>query len=233
TAKSNVRKFAWVRRIRNVRASVAKCTPRSSNMGLPACICTKVLQLIATVAALIVKRLSDKHSERVFAINKKQSREWTLLNSISWSKEGDDFGTLTFVGFTFVAAVLLLTRIIEGTSNYGTCEIILLTCGVLFFTIEGLLIFFTVEQLSEDLLVYAYALGALCFICAALFALDLMFFKNLLKLRSSTAQTDQLKETVALKVYNLSQEPKTNCCNIVPQTHIVNESSRNYLRTDL
>ncbi|XP_033154928.1 uncharacterized protein LOC117137540 [Drosophila mauritiana] len=202
-------------------------------MGLPACICTKVLQLIATVAALIVKRLSDKHSERVFAINKKQSREWTLLNSISWSKEGDDFGTLTFVGYTFIAAVLLLTRIIGGTSNYGTCEIILLTCGVLFFTIEGLLIFFTVEQLSEDLLVFAYALGALCFVCAALFALDLMFFKNLLKLRDSTAQTDQSKETVALKVYNLSQEPKTSCCNMVPRTHIVNESSRNYLRTDL
>jgi len=90
-----------------------------------------------------------------------------------------------------------------------------------------------VEQLSEDLLIFAYALGALCFICAALFALDLMFFKNLLKLRDSTAQTDQSKETVALKVYNLSQEPKMSCCNMMPRTHIVNESSRNYLRTDL
>jgi len=62
------------------------------------------------VAALIVKRLSDKHSERVFVLNKKQSREWTLLNNISWSKESDDFSTLTFVGYTFISAVLLLTR---------------------------------------------------------------------------------------------------------------------------
>ncbi|XP_016991163.1 uncharacterized protein LOC108053093 [Drosophila rhopaloa] len=204
-------------------------------MGLAACICTKVLQLIATVAALIVKRLSDKHSERVFVINKKQSREWTLLNNISWSKEGDDFSTLTFLGYTFISAVLLLTRIIETTSNYGTCEIILLTCGVLFFTIEGLLIFFSVEQLSEDLLIFAYSLGTLSFICAALFALDLMLFQNLLKLKNSTAQTDQLKDTstVALKVYNLSQEHKTNCCSSGAQTQIINENNKKYLRTDL
>nr|XP_017013594.2 uncharacterized protein LOC108068485 [Drosophila takahashii] len=202
-------------------------------MGLAACICTKVLQLIATVASLIVKRLSDKYSERVFVLNKKQSREWTLLNNISWSKEGDDFSTLTFLGYTFISAVLLLTRIIDSTSNYGTCEIILLTCGVLFFTIEGLLIFFTVEQLPENLLIYAYVLGSLSFICAALFALDLMLFKNLLKLKNSTAQTDQLKETVALKVYNLSQEPKTSCCSNSPRSHVVNETNKNYLRTDL
>ncbi|XP_041563566.1 uncharacterized protein LOC108144157 [Drosophila elegans] len=190
---------------------------------------------IATVAALIVKRLSDKHSERVFVVNKKQSREWTLLNNISWSKEGDDFSTLTFLGYTFISAVLLLTRIIDTTSNYGTAEIILLTCGVIFFTIEGLLIFFTVEQLPEDLLIYAYSLGTLSFICAALFALDLMLFKNLLKVKNSTVQTDQLKDssTVALKVYNLSQEPKTNCCNQRPQTQIINETNRKYLRTDL
>ncbi|XP_017018461.1 uncharacterized protein [Drosophila kikkawai] len=191
---------------------------------------------IATVAALIVKRLSDKHSERVFFSNKKQSREWTLLNSISWTKESDDFGTLTFVGYTFIAAVLLLTRIIDQTSNYGTCEIVLLTCGVLFFTIEGLLIFFTVEQLPQDLLVYAYSLGGLCFICAALFTLDLLLFKNLLKLKNSTAQTDQLKDssTVALKVYTVSQEPKKpSCCSNSSSTQMVNETDRKYLRTDL
>ncbi|KAH8290226.1 hypothetical protein KR054_001124, partial [Drosophila jambulina] len=196
---------------------------------------------IATVAALIMKRLSDKHSERVFFSNKKQSREWTLLNSISWTKESDDFATLTFVGFTFIAAVLLLTRIIDQTLNYGTCEIILLTCGVLFFTIEGLLIFFTVEQLPQDLLVYAYSLGGLCFICAALFVLDLMLFKNLLKLKNSTAQTEQSKDssTVALKVYTVSQEPpKASCCNNssssqMINTQMVNETDRKYLRTDL
>ncbi|KAH8237340.1 hypothetical protein KR038_010155, partial [Drosophila bunnanda] len=196
---------------------------------------------IATVAALIVKRLSDKHSERVLFSNKKQSREWTLLNSISWTKESDDFGTLTFVGYTFIAAVLLLTRIIDQTSNYGTCEIVLLTCGVLFFTIEGLLIFFTVEQLPQDLLGYAYSLGGLCFICAALFALDLMLFKNLLKLKNSTAQTEQSKDssTVALKVYTVSQQqPKTTCCSNssstqMINTQMVNETDKKYLRTDL
>ncbi|KAH8402269.1 hypothetical protein KR009_010890 [Drosophila setifemur] len=204
-------------------------------MGLAACICTKVLQLasIATVAALIVKRLSDKYSERVLAINKKQLREWTLLNNLSWSKEGDDFSTLTFVGYTFISAALLLTRIIDGTSNYETCEIIFLSFGVIFFTIEGLLIFFTVEQLHDDLLFYAYVLGALCFLCAALFFLDLMLFKNLLKFQNSTAQTDQLKETVAVKVYNLSQEAKSRCCNKIPRTEMVNETEKKYMRTDL
>ncbi|KAH8272829.1 hypothetical protein KR018_001994 [Drosophila ironensis] len=204
-------------------------------MGLAACICTKLLQLasVATVAGLILKRLSDKHSERVININKKQSREWTLLNSLSWTKEGDDFSTLTFVGYTFILGVLLITRIIDGSTNYSTCEVILLTFGVIFFTIEGLLKFFSVEQLPDDLVVYAYSLGAISFFCAALLALDLILFKNLLKLRNAIAQTDQLKETVAVKVYNLSQEAKTSCCNNAPRTEMVNETDRNYLRTDL
>ncbi|KAI8039594.1 hypothetical protein M5D96_007014 [Drosophila gunungcola] len=150
-------------------------------------------------------------------------------------KRGRRFQHSYFSGIHLYFSRLLLTRIIDTTSNYGTAEIILLTCGVIFFTIEGLLIFFTVEQLPEDLLIYAYSLGTLSFICAALFALDLMLFKNLLKVKNSTVQTDQLKDssTVALKVYNLSQEPKTNCCNNRPQTQIINETNRKYLRTDL
>ncbi|KAH8320984.1 hypothetical protein KR067_012900, partial [Drosophila pandora] len=208
---------------------------------------------IATVAGLILKRWSDKYSERVFTINKKQSREWLLLNNLSWTREGDDFSTLTFVGYTFIASVFLLTRIIDGASNYSTCEVILLTCGVLFFTVEGivgfnevisydyhfiekflgLLKFFALEELPDELTTYAYSLGALSFFCAALFALDLMLFKNLLKIKNSSAQTDQIKETVALKVYNLSQEPKTSCCSNTPRTELINEMDRKYLRTDL
>ncbi|XP_001959449.3 uncharacterized protein LOC6494906 [Drosophila ananassae] len=202
-------------------------------MGLAASICIKVLQLIATVAGLILKRWSDKYSERVFTINQKQSREWLLLNNLSWTREGDDFSTLTFVGYTFIASVLLLTRIIDGASNYSTCEVILLTCGVLFFTVEGLLKFFALEELPEELTTYAYSLGALSFFCAALFSLDLMLFKNLLKIKNSSAQTDQIKETVALKVYNLSQEAKTSCCSNTPRTELINEMDRKYLRTDL
>ncbi|XP_022223938.2 uncharacterized protein LOC111075130 isoform X2 [Drosophila obscura] len=205
-------------------------------MGLAACICTKILQLISTVAALIVKRLSDKHSERVYVSNQKQSREWRLLNSISGTKEGDDFSTLTFVGFTFISSVLLLTRIIQRNSNYDTCEIILLCFGCLFFTIEGLLILFTVEQLPEEILTFAFLLGALSFFCAALFAVDLMLFKNLLKSKNASAQTDQqLKEsaTVTMKVFNVSNADKTSCCKSsnLPQLNVRNEQS--VLRTDL
>ncbi|XP_015035068.1 uncharacterized protein [Drosophila pseudoobscura] len=205
-------------------------------MGLAACICTKILQLISIVVALIVKRLSDKHSERVYVSNQKQSREWRLLNSISGTKEGDDFSTLTFVGFTFISSVLLLTRIIKRNSNYDTCEIILLCFGCLFFTIEGLLILFTVEQLPEQILTYAYSLGALSFLCAALFAVDLLLFKNLLKSKNAAAQTDyQLKEssTVTMKVFNVSNADKSNCCNSsnLPKFNVRNEQS--VLRTDL
>ncbi|XP_033252330.1 uncharacterized protein LOC117191625 [Drosophila miranda] len=191
---------------------------------------------ISTVAALIVKRLSDKHSERVYVSNQKQSREWRLLNSISGTKEGDDFSTLTFVGFTFISSVLLLTRIIQRNSNYDTCEIILLCFGCLFFTIQGLLILFTVGQLPEQILTYAYSLGALSFLCAALFAVDLLLFKNLLKPKNAAAQTDyQLKEssTVTMKVFNVSNADKSNCCNSskLPKLNVRNEQS--VLRTDL
>ncbi|XP_034650039.1 uncharacterized protein LOC117889726 [Drosophila subobscura] len=194
-------------------------------------------KIIAIVAALIVKRLSDKHSERVYVSNQKQSREWRLLNNISGTKEGDDFSTLTFVGFTFISSVLLLARIIQRNSNYDTCEVLLLGFGCLFFIIEGLLILISVEQLPEEILTYAYSLGALSFLCAALFALDLMLFKNMLKSKNVAAQTDySLKEasTLTMKVFNVSNADKTNCCRssaALPQMSVSNEQS--VLRTDL
>ncbi|XP_034479054.1 uncharacterized protein LOC117785240 [Drosophila innubila] len=206
-------------------------------MKLCTCICIKVLQLISCVTEFILKKLADTYSDRMLRSNQKNLREWTLLNTISLTKETDEFSILTIMGFTFISAVLLITRIIEKHSNYHTCENILLSCGVIFFTIQGLIIFGTVEQLSDSISDYALFLGGLSFICALLFALDLLFFRQMAKSKNKFSQTD-LESTIETTYKNENYIPKQNnkmkrfdqCCS--PQNSN-NDKKLTYLRTDL
>ncbi|EDW74762.2 uncharacterized protein Dwil_GK19098 [Drosophila willistoni] len=208
-------------------------------MSAAASICIKIIQLISVVAALIIKRLSDKHSERVYISGQKFSREWRLLNTISWTKEADDFSTFIFVGYTFITSVLLLTRFFQSNSKYHLSENILLGFGCLFFIVDGLLIFSTVESLQSDLLIYAYVLGGLSFFCAFMFAIDLLYCKNLFELKSVTVQADFPSPklgTVKMHVVDVSKE---SCCQVKDNDRIIsqpaplNQQGGSYLRTDL
>ncbi|XP_030383905.1 uncharacterized protein LOC115631293 [Scaptodrosophila lebanonensis] len=198
------------------------------------CILLKIIQLIACVAAVITKKISDKHSERVYTRNKKFSTEWILLNSIAWSKDADEFSTLTFVGYTFITSVLLVTRFVQKNANYHTCENIFLCLGVLFFTIVGLLILSTVEQLPDDILHYAFVLGGLSFFCAILFLLDLLFFKTNNKgFKNAIAQTDMFS---AISSPKLSTVEETICCRPHDSSSLgqtIKKHEKRYLRTDL
>ncbi|KAH8261440.1 hypothetical protein KR044_009381, partial [Drosophila immigrans] len=189
---------------------------------------------ISCVVVFILKKLADTYSDRMLRINNKNLREWTLLNSISLSKESDEFSILTIMGFTFISAVLLLTRIIEKTSNYHTCENILLSCGVIFFTVQGLLLFGTVEQLSDSISDYAFSLAGLSFLCALLFTIDLIFFRQMAPLKNVFSQTDV--ESPPQTVYIQETKPNNKiksfdqcCSSSKPNT----DRMLTYLRTDL
>ncbi|XP_068147928.1 uncharacterized protein [Drosophila tropicalis] len=208
-------------------------------MSAAAPICIKIIQLISVVAALIIKRLSDKHAERVFISGQKFSRVWRLLNNISWTKEADDFSTFTFVGYTFITSVLLLTRFLQSNAKYHISEIILLGFGCLFFIVEGLLIFSTVESLQSDLLIYAYVLGALSFFCAFMFAIDLLLCKNLFESKSVTVQADFPSPKLATVKMHVVDVSKESCCQVKdnvrnsPPPAPLNQHGGAYLRTDL
>ncbi|XP_064543266.1 uncharacterized protein LOC135431855 [Drosophila montana] len=205
-------------------------------MKLAACIFVKVCQIIATVAATCLKKLSDKYSERLLTINNKRLSEWMLLNTISLTKETDELSVLTFVGYTFISTILLLSRIKEKDTNYHITEIILLSFGILFFTLQGLLIFGVLEQLPDDILSYGYSLGTVSFICAILFAIDLFFFRRMAVSKNVTSQTDlefidkTTWKKVDMRINTIEMDRSDKCC--------LSDATRNgkklkYLRTDL
>ncbi|KAH8398225.1 hypothetical protein KR222_007084, partial [Zaprionus bogoriensis] len=190
---------------------------------------------ISCVAALILKKISDEYSERVLRLNKKILMEWDLLNSISSSNYANDFIVLTIMGFTFISFVLLITRIIEKKSNYSTCEIFFLTCGFFFFVLQGLLLLATVEDLSDKILYFAYSLAGVSFMCSVLFAMDLIFFKQLTKSINTLSQTDFESSTqLVLKKELVSENtkaPEHNHCCAYKTSKIL--KTKPFLRTDI
>ncbi|XP_017864660.1 PREDICTED: uncharacterized protein LOC108614951 [Drosophila arizonae] len=205
-------------------------------MKFAACIFLKVLQIVVTVSATILKKLSDRYSERLVTSNKKNLREWMLLNTISLTKEADDFGDLAYIGYVFISSILLLSRFKEKTRNYHITEIILLSFGVLFFIIQGLLIFGIIEELQDNILDFGYSLGAVTFLCAILFAIDLFFFKQMADPKNAISQTDleNAIEAPIKEVYQVTNIPKVNsleqCCH---PSATKNVRKLKYLRTDL
>ncbi|XP_030245607.1 uncharacterized protein LOC115564909 [Drosophila navojoa] len=205
-------------------------------MKFAACICLKVLQIVFTASATILKKLSDRYSERLLTSNKKNLREWMLLNTISLTKEADDFGDLAYIGYIFISSILLLSRFKEQTKNYHITEIILLSFGVLFFTIQGLLIFGIIEELQDNILDFGYSLGGVTFLCAILFAIDLFFFKQMSDPKNAISQTDleNAIEPPTKEVYQVTNIPKVNlheqCCH---PSAAKNVKKLKYLRTDL
>ncbi|EDW01917.1 GH20182 [Drosophila grimshawi] len=156
-----------------------------------------------------------------------------LLNTLSLTKEADEFSLLTFTGYIFISMILLICRFTEKNSNYHICEIILLSFGVIFFTTQGLLTFSIVEQLQDDVSVFSYVIGSLSFICALLFALDLFFFKRMSEPKNAISQTDlewKTKAATYKQGLEIATNEKTACCR---QAVLKTEKKLTYLRTDL
>ncbi|ALC42635.1 CG13566 [Drosophila busckii] len=114
---------------------------------------------------------------------------------------------------------------------YQTCEIILLSCGIVFFVVEGLLIFTTIEQLQDTISDYAYALGIISFSCAALFALDVMLFRQMMAAKNASSQTDLESVIKASNSRGVTTTMRSDRCCAFKQKH--NETPLKYLRTDL
>ncbi|CAD7013029.1 unnamed protein product [Ceratitis capitata] len=131
------------------------------------------LELVVSLAALIVKKLTDSQGEQVNKRNQKLSAEWSLLNNLNWSQAGNDFSILTYGGYTFISGAFLLSRVI--TDKFERCEQILLYCGVIFFFTEACLVFGTLEYIPVDIEKNALVLGTLSAIGAILFFIDICY----------------------------------------------------------
>lgn len=147
------------------------------------------------VACLTCKRITDDEASRLFLYLQKLSREWSLLNSVTWDKIGSAVADTTYGGYVIITSALLIGRICgELPTKRRIVEFILLLLGAFLLIVLGTYInrrytlYFqhissivfigglelaALESVPSDLVDNAAILGTLSLVTAALFLLDL------------------------------------------------------------
>jgi hypothetical protein len=63
---------------------------------------------ILCCTCIIYKRLTDDEAFRTFYLLKKLSREWPLLNNVTWEQNGDFFTDIAFGSYIIITLGLLI-----------------------------------------------------------------------------------------------------------------------------
>ncbi|RZC39512.1 hypothetical protein BDFB_013572, partial [Asbolus verrucosus] len=104
----------------------------------------------------------------------KLSREWSLLNNVTWDRVGTAAADATYGGYVIITSALFVGRLTgELPTEKRITEFILLGVGTLLFDILGSLEFAALDSVPEDLVDNAAVIGTLTLLTAALFLLDM------------------------------------------------------------
>ncbi|KAL9917154.1 uncharacterized protein ACN2A1_003025 isoform 1-T1 [Glossina fuscipes fuscipes] len=150
----------------------------------------KIMQLIICVAALIFKKLTDNKARMIFLRNRKTSNEWNLLQNVTWSQEGSDFTIFAYAGYTYIIAVCLLARLMNLHKKASTTDILLMRFGVIIFLLQGILVFYSVEYVPDEIRLNALILGSLSFLTCGLFLLEDCLTEKETSIEHKFIQTD-------------------------------------------
>lgn len=134
----------------------------------------KIFEVCFALACFITKRVTDDEASRLFLYLQKLSREWSLLNNVTWDKVGSAVADATYGGYILITFGLLFAKIAnEIPTARRVLEIFLLGVGALLYIVLGSLEFAALDSVPPDLVDNAAVLGTLSLITAALFLLDL------------------------------------------------------------
>lgn len=93
------------------------------------------------MACLICKTVSDDEANRLFLYLQKISREWSLLNQVTWDKYGSSAADATYGGFVIITFALLLGKVTgDLPTTKRVSEYVLLAIGIILFTVLGTVI---------------------------------------------------------------------------------------------
>ncbi|EFN85623.1 uncharacterized protein LOC105182162 [Harpegnathos saltator] len=133
----------------------------------------RIIEVLLCVACVVALRVTDDESRRVFHYLRNRSREWSLLNNVTWGSIGAALATATCGGYIIITTGLLIAAA-TGELRGRKTEFFLLGLGVILFGIVGALSLASIDSVPEDLVDNAAVLGALCLVTALVFIGDLL-----------------------------------------------------------
>ncbi|XP_003491163.1 uncharacterized protein LOC100743150 [Bombus impatiens] len=133
----------------------------------------RIIEVMLCLACVVALRVTDDESRRVFHYLRSRSREWSLLNNVTWGAIGAALATATCGGYIIITTGLLIAAA-TGELDGRKTEIFFLGLGVILFGIVGALSLASIENVPEDLIDNAAVFGALCLLTALVFIADLL-----------------------------------------------------------
>ncbi|XP_076621997.1 uncharacterized protein LOC143342218 [Colletes latitarsis] len=147
----------------------------------------RIIEVILCVASVVALRVTNDESRRVFHYLRSRSREWSLLNNVTWGAIGAALATATCGGYIIITTGLLIAAATGELSGRKT-ESFFLVLGVVLFGIVGALSMASIENVPEDLVDNAAIFGALCLLTALVFIADLLISTPKKKIERAVAK---------------------------------------------
>lgn len=178
----------------------------------------KAVELIFVIACAICKRATDVEAYRLSLYLQKLSREWSLLNNVTWGSFGASFADATYGGYTVITTILLIGRLAgELPTHRRVTELIFLGIGALFYIILGGLELAAIDSLPPNLVDNGIILGTLSLITAGLFLIDMGGPKAVKPIKPS-----QLAAELARREYSSHPSATT----MEPQTYKIEQETK-------
>ncbi|CAH1973780.1 unnamed protein product [Acanthoscelides obtectus] len=134
----------------------------------------KLIEVVLVVVCLIFKRVTDDEASRLFLYLQKLSRQWSLLNNVTWSRVGAAVADATYGGYLIITAALFIGRLAgELPTKNRITEYILLGVGAVLFIALGSLSYAALDSVPPDLVDNAAVVGTVSLVTAGLFLLDM------------------------------------------------------------
>lgn len=172
-------------------------------------VAVKIVEFLMCVACLAMKRVSQDHEARLALLLQKLSREWSLLNSVTWDTVGGAFADAIYGGYTIITFGLIIARVFqEIPKGRRLLEGYFLGLGMLFFLILGGLELASLESVPKNLVVNGSILGSFSLIVAALFLIDLMAPR--IYTATNHSQTDPFSSPAPQKKVSIISSPNLN-----------------------
>nr|XP_033324041.1 uncharacterized protein LOC117219198 [Megalopta genalis] len=152
----------------------------------------RIIEVVLCLACVVALRVTDDESRRVFHFLRSRSREWSLLNNVTWGAIGAALATATCGGYIIITTGLLIAAATGELTGRKT-ELFFLGLGVILFGIVGALSMASIENVPDDLVDNAAVFGALCLLTALVFIADLLMGSPKKKISPAMAELSSKK----------------------------------------